>query len=68
MTGSSVTFGTSRLPRLYAGSITALQGTTIQAVVRNVSGHRLTIVAQLQLGQSSNAVAGSVTVSPGGGQ
>jgi hypothetical protein len=68
MTASRVTLGTAAARRIYAGQITALQGTTIQAVVRDVAGQRLTIVAQLQLGQNSSAVAGSVTVSPGGGQ
>jgi methionine sulfoxide reductase heme-binding subunit len=66
MTSSRVTLGPGSDPRAYRGVITALEGTNIEAVVRDRSGARLTLVAQLQIDQGSGSVTGTVSSRPGG--
>lgn len=68
MTSSSVTLGTSSNPIQYRGSVTALNGTKIQASVSDASGATLTLLAQLQVNPRSGAVTGTLTASPRGGR
>ncbi|HZU59518.1 MAG TPA: hypothetical protein VE983_01040, partial [Solirubrobacteraceae bacterium] len=65
MTSSSVSLGTVSKPSLYRGSVTSLQGTTIQAHVQDGAGHGLTLTIQLKLSGESGAASGTVTAQPG---
>ncbi len=64
MTSSQAFLGTSTDPHQYTGSIVALKDTTIEASLADANGTRLRVLAQLQLDPNSNAVTGTVTVSP----
>lgn len=64
MTRSRVTLGSSAQPTEYAGRVTALQGTNVQAQLRNSSGSVVQLVAQLQLDGGSGTFGGSVRVGP----
>ncbi len=64
MTNSQAFLGTQTDPHRYTGKIVALQGTTIEASLTDANGNRLRVLAQLQLDPNSNAVTGTVTVSP----
>jgi hypothetical protein len=44
--------------------VTALEGTNIQARVRDASGNGLTLVARLQINEETGAAAGSLSASP----
>jgi len=64
MTSSTVTLGTASAPTQYAGHVTGLDGTNIQARVRSVHGP-LGLRARVQIDPSSDAVTGAVTARPG---
>ena len=67
MTSSRVYLGSGSDPHRYHGHITALNGTDIQALVRDASGHFLTLQAQLQIDQNSGAATGTIRAVPSGG-
>jgi sulfoxide reductase heme-binding subunit YedZ len=62
MSSSDVTLGTGATE--YRGQVTALEGTNIQARVRDASGNGLTLVARLQINEETGAAAGSLSASP----
>jgi hypothetical protein len=64
MTASSVTLGSDADPAMFKGSVTALQGTNIEARVQSANGTALTILAQLRIDPAGGNVAGTVTVQP----
>jgi sulfoxide reductase heme-binding subunit YedZ len=65
MTASRVTLGGRSDPSRFIGHITALNGSTIEAALRDPAGTRLTLVAQLQIQPGSGAAAGTVDVQAG---
>ena len=64
MTSSTVTLGTPSAPSQYAGQVTGLEGTNIQAGVRSTRGS-LVLLAQLQINSSSGAVTGTLAAQRG---
>jgi Ferric reductase like transmembrane component len=66
MTSSQVTFGPTSQPTLYAGSVTALNGTDIRAAVTDASGASVSL--DLNLTISGQSVSGTLTASSGSGQ
>jgi hypothetical protein len=62
MTGSSVTFGPQSAPQAYSGSILSLNGSQLEASVRDASGNSLALQIDLQLDQSSRTFSGSLHV------
>jgi hypothetical protein len=64
MTGSQVSFGTAASPGLYTGTVTALDGATIQARVSDPAGATatLTLVATI----SGNRLTGTLQATAGG--
>ncbi len=64
MTSSGVSLGTSSDPRQYYGKVTGLQGTNIQATVRNGAGAGLSVLAQLQINPADGTAQGTVTAQP----
>jgi hypothetical protein len=64
MTASSVTLGTDSDPNMFVGSVTALDGTNVEARVQSANGTALTVLAQLRLDPAGGNVAGTVTVQP----
>jgi hypothetical protein len=63
MTSSAVTLGTQSNPRLYGGQVSSLQGTSIDAQVRDGGGHTLRLALQLQIDSTNNTAAGTVSAS-----
>jgi sulfoxide reductase heme-binding subunit YedZ len=61
MSSSSVTLGTSSQPHLYRGSISALQGTSIQASVSGPGGRTIALTVDLQIDSSGQRASGTVT-------
>ena len=61
MDTSSVSLGTATSPDLYRGSVTSLNGTTLNASVRNAAGTSLHLYMQLTLSANGTAVSGSVS-------
>jgi Ferric reductase like transmembrane component len=61
MDRSSASLGTAASPALYQGAVTSLDGTGLDATVRNAAGTALRLYAQLTISASGTAVAGSVT-------
>ncbi|MFL5824842.1 MAG: ferric reductase-like transmembrane domain-containing protein [Solirubrobacteraceae bacterium] len=62
MSSSSVTLGPAPDPALYRGTVTALQGTNIKAVVRDPQGHVLNLALALQIaGSSASGTVSAVT-------
>ena len=57
MTSSSVAFGS------YAGQITALQGTQVEATLHNASGAGLALTLDLNIDRAGGAVTGSLHAS-----
>lgn len=53
MSTSSVTFGPAAQPRQYTGTVTALNGGTVQTSVRDASGDTITLTFNLTLAQTS---------------
>jgi Ferric reductase like transmembrane component len=64
MQSSSVTLGPSSDPRRYAGRVTALRDTNINAVVSNAGGSSLEVLARLQVNPGPGTAVGTVTVEP----
>jgi hypothetical protein len=62
MTDSSVTFGPRSAPQAYSGSIVSLNGSQLEASVRDGSGNSLALQIDLQLDQSSRTFSGSLRV------
>jgi len=62
MTASSVTFGPQSAPQAYSGSIVSLNGSQLEASVRDASGNSLALQIDLQLDQSSRTFSGSLHV------
>jgi hypothetical protein len=69
MTRSAVSFGPAGAPRQYSGSLTALNGTSMRAVVSgNSSGrNQRTLTLNVALTVNGSTVTGSLSVSPGSG-
>jgi sulfoxide reductase heme-binding subunit YedZ len=63
MTSSAVTLGTQANTRIYGGQVTSLQGTSINAQVRDGAGHTLRLALQLQIDSTNNTAAGTVSAS-----
>ena len=66
MSSGAVTLGTNSNPAEYRGAITALEGTSVAATVRDSGGGAIRLIAQLQIDPASGSVAGTVSVSPSG--
>lgn len=64
MTGSRVTFGTAASPDLYTGTVTALDGDTIQARVTDASGAAATLTVAATI--TGNQLSGSLQATAGG--
>jgi DMSO/TMAO reductase YedYZ heme-binding membrane subunit len=64
MSSSLVTLGPSSNPTLYRGTVTALQGTNISAVVRDPQGHTLNLAMALQIDPSTGSASGTVSARP----
>jgi hypothetical protein len=64
MTGSAVTLGTSSNPTLYRGTVTALNGSTIEARVRSGGTRSLVLVTQLQIDPRAGSAAGTLNARP----
>jgi hypothetical protein len=64
MSSSAVTLGTNSNPQQYRGAITALDGTSVAATLRDSGGGAIRLIAQLQIDSASGSVAGTVSVSP----
>jgi hypothetical protein len=67
MSSSQVYLGTGSDPHRYSGTITALNGTDIQAVVRDQAGHTLSLHAQLQIDENGGTASGTLSAAPTGG-
>lgn len=63
MTSSTVTLGTQSDPTQYSGHVTSLQGTNVDATVKDSSGKQLKLVAQLQIDSTSGTASGTVSAS-----
>ncbi len=64
MTSSSVTLGPQSDPSRYHGQVTSLAGTNISAQVSDASGHRLNLLARLQINSDGGSATGTVSASP----
>ena len=64
MTASSVSIGTSSIPALFSGAVTALDGTQIGARVTSGDGHTLTLTVALNLDAASGTATGTLQVDP----
>lgn len=64
MTSSSVSLGPSSDPTLYQGTVTRLEGTDINASLRDGHGHTLTLAIALQIDPSTGSASGNVTATP----
>ena len=67
MTRGDVTLGTGAEPHLYRGTVTALNGTDIQAQVSAASGAALALTAQLQIDPGGGTATGTLSAAPSGG-
>jgi hypothetical protein len=67
MTTSTVELGSSADPGLYRGRVTSLEGTNVAAVVRDSSGSRVQLLAQLQIDAGTGSASGTLTASPAAG-
>ena len=69
MKSSEVTFGPAGAPRQYAGRLTSLNGTSMQAAVTGTTGglSRPALTLNVGLRVNGGAVTGSLSVSQGGG-
>ena len=63
MTSSGVSLGTPSDPRHYYGKVTGLNGTDIQATVRNSAG-AVSVLARLQITPGDGTAHGTVTAQP----
>ncbi|HEY2159939.1 MAG TPA: ferric reductase-like transmembrane domain-containing protein [Solirubrobacteraceae bacterium] len=64
MSSGEVTLGTSSNPTQYRGPVTGLQGSNVQARVRDSRGDSLQVLAQLQIDTASGQASGTVTATP----
>ena len=62
MESSSVALGTTSTPSLYQGTVTALDGTNVEATLRNAAGKTLRLGARLNIDSTGAAVTGLVQV------
>lgn len=60
MDGSSVALGTAATPSLYEGTVTALDGTNVEATLRNAAGNALHLRARLNIDSTGTGVTGLV--------
>jgi hypothetical protein len=60
MESSSAALGTSSTPSLYQGTVTALDGTNVEATLRNTAGNALHLRARLNIDATGNSVTGLV--------
>ncbi len=67
MSSSRVTLGSSSDSTRYRGHVTALNGSAIQASLRDAAGRSLNLVVRLQIRPGSGAAAGTVDVQPARG-
>ena len=61
MDTSSASLGTATSPALYRGVVTSLDGTNLDATVRNAAGTALRLHIQLTISANGTAVSGSVS-------
>jgi hypothetical protein len=61
MDTSSASLGSATSPVLYHGVVTSLDGTSLDATVRNAAGAALRLYIQLTIGANGTAVSGSVS-------
>jgi hypothetical protein len=59
-----VVLGTDTSPTLYAGSVSALQGGRLNALLRGRAGDRLGLTLTMHVDRVSNAVTGNATLTP----
>ena len=64
MSSGEVTLGTVSNPTQYRGPVTGLQGSNVQARVRDSSGSTLGVLAQLQIDTAGGQASGTVTATP----
>jgi DMSO/TMAO reductase YedYZ heme-binding membrane subunit len=64
MSASSVTLGPASNPTLYRGTVTALEGTNISAVVRDPQGHTLNLAMGLQIDSNTGSASGTLSARP----
>ena len=67
MSSSRVTLGSRSDSTRYRGQVTALNGSAIQASLRDAAGRSLNLVVRLQIRPGSGAAAGTVDVQPARG-
>jgi hypothetical protein len=66
MTASGVSFVPATTRSVYTGSVVALEGSRVQAVVRDNAGNRLSLQFALSIDQASGSVSGVVAASSRG--
>ena len=64
MSSSTVTLGPASDPSQYRGTVSSLEGTNVQATVRDSSGHTLNVTAALQIDSGTGSASGTVQASP----
>jgi hypothetical protein len=64
MSSSSVTLGPASNPTLYRGTVTALDGTNVNAVVRDPQGHTLNLAMGLQIDPNTGSAGGTLSARP----
>jgi hypothetical protein len=66
MTASGVSFVPATTRSLYTGSVVALAGSRVDAVVRNSAGQRLRLGFALSIDEAKGSVSGVLAAAPGG--
>jgi hypothetical protein len=61
MDRSATTLGTRSSPAMYQGSVTNLDGTTLDAIVRNAAGKAIRLRMEFTIDASGTGVSGSIT-------
>jgi hypothetical protein len=64
MTSSDVTLGTPSDPSMYRGTVSSLEGTNINATVRDANGNALNLALALQLAQGTGTATGTLVARP----
>jgi hypothetical protein len=64
MTSSSVSLGTASDPTIYRGLVSRLHGTSVNATVRDSSGHALNLAVVLQIDTGTGSASGTVQATP----
>lgn len=67
MSSSRVTLGSRSDSTRYSGHVTALNGSAIEALLRDAAGRSLNLIVRLQIRPGSGAAAGTVDVQPARG-